>query len=106
MEDKKQTIATIIKIIALFFSSIFYGFISCWWLAFAIVAMFPESGPGERDWIEDSSFIPLGYVTAMLWLIVTGICMFSLRKKKSNMMIYIITTVFSIGVTLLILSNR
>lgn len=68
--------------------------------------MFPESSPGERDWIEDSSLIPLGYVTAIFWLIVTGICMVLLRKKKSNMIIYVVTTIFSIGITYLILSNR
>ncbi|MFQ9516627.1 MAG: hypothetical protein ACLRZ9_12490 [Eubacterium sp.] len=106
MEDKKQAMATVLKTIGLFLSSIFYGFISCWWLILAIVCMFPESGPGEKEWIEDSQFIPWGYIMAISWLIVTGICMFSLRKKKSNMMIYIMTTIFSIGITFLILLNQ
>lgn len=106
MEDKKRTMVTVLKKITLFICSIYYGFISFWWIILAIGMMFPESSPGERDWIEDSSLMPLGYVAAIFWLIVTGICMVLLRKKKSNMMIYVVTTISSMGITYLILSNQ
>lgn len=110
MEDKKRTMVTVLKKITLFISSIFYGVISFWWILLAIGMMFPESSPGERDWIEDSSLIPFGYVMAIFWLIVTGICMVLLRKRKSNMIIYFVTTIFSIGITFgityMILQNR
>lgn len=106
MEDKKQIMATVLKKITLFISSIFYGVMSFWWIVLAIAMMFPDSSPGERDWIEDSSLIPLGYVMGIFWLIVTGICVVLLQKRKSNMIIYVVTTIFSIGITYMILLNR
>ena len=106
MEDKKQIMAIVLKKITLFISSIFYGVMSFWWIVLAIAMMFPDSSPGERDWIEDSSLIPLGYVMGIFWLIVTGICVVLLQKRKCNMIIYVVTMICSIGITYLILQNR
>jgi len=78
-----------------------YGFVSFWWTAFSLVlVLHPSSGPGSKEWPEDSSLIPLGCGGLVLWLLLTGVLFWKMKKDRSRAALFFGAAVLAGGVTL------
>ena len=51
---------------------------------------FPETSPGAKDYVEDMSFVPLGYFIMFAWLAIMITAMILLRKNKANFLSFIL----------------
>ena len=47
---------------------------------------FHETTPGDRDYEEDITFVPFGYLIMIIWLIIMIYAFVSLRKNKANLL--------------------
>lgn len=84
-----------------------YGFISFWWVAVSLVFIFPPfSGPGSKEWPEDSSLIPLGCGGFLLWAALTGILFWKLKKDRGRAALFFGAAVLAGGVTLAVVYFR
>lgn len=50
---------------------------------------FPESEPGSKDYEEDLTFVPFGYLMMLITLIVMAAAIIKLRKKKSELVTFL-----------------
>ncbi|MBO5165760.1 MAG: hypothetical protein J6B90_04045 [Lachnospiraceae bacterium] len=76
-----------------------YGFLSFWWLFWAIVCAFPSSLPGEKEWAEDSFFIPFGYGMLIVYVILNIIFVVIGRKEKMRILLFYASTLVVGAVT-------
>ena len=51
---------------------------------------FPETSPGAKDYEEDMSFVPFGYIIMLAWLAIMITAIILLRKNKANFLSFII----------------
>jgi hypothetical protein len=51
---------------------------------------FPETSPGAKDYVEDMSFVSLGYFIMFAWLAIMITAMILLRKNKANFLSFIL----------------
>ena len=51
---------------------------------------FPETSPGTKDYEENMSFVPFGYIIMFTWLAIMIIAIIQLRKNKANFLSFII----------------
>mgnify|MGYP001014694624 FL=1 len=51
---------------------------------------FPETSPGAKDYVEDMSFVPLGYFIMFAWLAIMITAMILFRKNKANFLSFIL----------------
>lgn len=65
-------------------------------LLLGIAFAFPTTKPGEKDYEEDMSTVPIGFLLIIIWLIVTASVFISLRKNKANLLIFIISWVIGL----------
>ena len=52
---------------------------------------FPETSPGTKDYEENMSFVPFGYIIMFTWLAIMIIAIIQLRKNKANFLSFIIS---------------
>lgn len=52
---------------------------------------FPETDPGNRDYEEDMSFVPLGYIIMFIWIIIMVYSFISFKKNKTNIVTFVIS---------------
>ncbi len=89
------------KRILLTLAGLAYGFVSFWWAAFSLVfILHPFAQPGTKEWPEDSSLIPFGYVGFLLWAGLTGSLFWKLKKDKRNALLFFGAAALAGGVTL------
>ena len=51
---------------------------------------FPETSPGAKDYEEDMSFVPFGYIIMFTWLAIMITAIILLRKNKANFLSFIL----------------
>lgn len=51
---------------------------------------FSETSPGAKDYVEDMSFVSLGYFIMFAWLAIMITAMILLRKNKANFLSFIL----------------
>ena len=51
---------------------------------------FPETSSGVKDYEEDISFVPFGYIIMFAWLAIMITAIILLRKNKANFLSFII----------------
>ncbi len=57
---------------------------------------FPETEPGMRDYEEDMSTVPFGYMIILIWIIVMVSAFILLRKNKANLLSFIIPWIIGV----------
>ena len=50
---------------------------------------FPETSYGTKDYEEDMSFVPFGYIIMFVWLAIMITAIILLRKNKANLLSFI-----------------
>lgn len=51
---------------------------------------FPETASGAKDYEEDMSFVPFGYIIMFAWVVIMITAIILLRKNKANFLSFII----------------
>ncbi len=57
---------------------------------------FPETEPGMRDYEEDMSTVPFGYMIMLIWIIVMVSAFILLGKNKANLLSFIIPWIIGV----------
>ena len=78
-----------IKNIFLSIWGLFHGTIGSYTLLLGYAFAFPETEPGMKDYEEDMYFVPLGFIIMIVWIILMLITILKLRKKISNLVVFL-----------------
>ncbi|MBO6140722.1 MAG: hypothetical protein J6O40_02915 [Ruminococcus sp.] len=65
------------------------GTLGSYWAVLGYCFAFPESEPGSKDYEEDITFVPFGYLMMLIWLVVMAAAIIKLRKKKSELVTFL-----------------
>ena len=77
------------KKVLLAFLGLLQGVLGSYWAVLGYCFAFPESEPGSKDYEEDITFVPFGYLMMLIWLIVMAAAIIKLRKKKSELVTFL-----------------
>lgn len=79
-----------IKKILLAILGLLHGALGSYFALLGWAFAFPETSPGAKDYAEDMLFVPFGYMLMFVWLVIMITAIILLRKKKANLLSFII----------------
>ena len=80
----------VIKKICLIILGLLQGTLGSYLVLLGWAFAFPETSSGAKDYAEDMSFVPLGYIIMFAWLAIMITAIILLRKNKANFLSFII----------------
>ena len=79
-----------IKKIFLAVLGLLQGTLGSYSVLLGLASAFPETSFGAKDYEEDMSFVPFGYIIMLAWLAIMITAIILLRKNKANFLSFII----------------
>lgn len=87
---EKSVFINIIKKVILSVLGLLQGTLGSYLALLGLAFAFPGTAPGSRDYEEDMSLVPFGYLIILIWIVIMVSAFILLRKNKANFLAFIV----------------